>query len=303
VDGGRGGHRREASIVGVNPSPHEQEALANAVHWGRQLPADAVLSHEAAALLHGFPLYRVPTRLTVTRSRGRAAGTCDLKVLRAQLRPRDVTAVAGVPVTSPARTVVDLGRSLPFREALVVADGALRAGARRQDLHDVLRHQCNWPRVPKAMRVVRHGDGRAESALESVTRSRFVELSLPMPELQVDIFGRFGWVARVDFWWEFARTVGEADGRVKYVADELWAEKVRQDDIEDAGNQVIRWRWATAHAPDEEFAGRLRRAFSRGVLLRQQQPPSLTAHPHEPDHLHRTSRSSERPNRPKRSGS
>jgi hypothetical protein len=85
--------------------------------------------------------------------------------------------------------------------------------------------------VRHAMPVIRWADGRSESALESWTRGRFI-----------------------------VRTS---------CSDELWAEKQRQDDIEDAGYEVIRWIWRTAHAPDEEFARRLLRKLDRGLRLKQ----------------------------------
>ena len=119
------------------------------------------------------------------------------------------------------------------------------------------------------MPVVRQADARAESALESFTRSRFISLSLPMPQLQRNVVGASGWVARSDFLWDKFGVVGEADGKVKYLADELWAEKQRQDDVEDAGYEVIRWIWRTAHAPDKEFVERLLRKFGRGLWFKQ----------------------------------
>ena len=80
--------------------------------------------------------------------------------------------------------------------------------------------------------------------------------------------GASGWVARSDFLWEAYRVVGEADGKVKYLQDELWAEKQRQDDIEDADYEVIRWIWRTAHASDAEFTARLMRKLERGLRFR-----------------------------------
>lgn len=246
-------------------SEHAQRAR----DFGRQLPADAVISHESAAILFGLPTYDVPAAVRVTRIGGKGVRTSDLHISRARLRPRDRSTVDGIPVASMARTVVDLGRWLPFGQALVTADAGLRAGVRRHELQDVLRHQWTWPKVRHAMSVVRHADPRSESALESFTRSRFITLRLPMPDLQRNVSGASGWVARSDFLWDYYRVVGEADGKVKYLQDELWTEKQRQDDIEDAEYEVIRWIWRTAHAPDAEFARRLLRKLDRGLALKR----------------------------------
>src|SRR5690348_12353531 len=131
------------------------------------LPADAVISHEAAAVVLGYPVYSLPAAVKVSRTRGRGVRTSDVHVHVAQLRTADVAVVGDIRVTSGARTVVDLGRRLPFRESLVVADGAMRAGVRRRDLQERLRHQWTWPRVRAAMFTVRHANPKAESALES----------------------------------------------------------------------------------------------------------------------------------------
>lgn len=61
--------------------------------------------------------------------------------------------------------------------------------------------------------------------------------------------------------------MGEADGRVKYLQDELWEEKQRQEDIEDSDYEVIRWTWRRAHDPDAEFRRRLLRKLDRGLRL------------------------------------
>jgi hypothetical protein len=259
--------------------PHHQRVndyeLQRAEHLHRvkllaaALPADAVISHESAAVVLGYPVYALPAAVKVTRTRGRGVRTSDVHVHVAQLRPKDIVVVDGVQVTSGARTTVDLARRLPFRESLVVADGAMRRRVSRAEMNDVLRHQWTWPRIRAAMLTVRHANGKAESALESVVRSRFIELGLPMPELQMNIFAAGRWIARVDFDWSAYNAVGEADGRVKYLEDELWREKVRQEALEDTDREVIRWTWRTAHAPDDEFAARVWRKLRRGLYLRE----------------------------------
>lgn len=252
---------------------HDHEArrldhLARLERWAKCLPPDAVFSHESAALVHGFALVTIPRTTSVTRIRGRGFVAADLHVRRAGLRQRDVASVRGLRVTSPARAVVDLGRGLAFAHALVVGDAALRAGTRRLDMDDCLRHQWTWPRIRRAARVVAESDGRAETALESLTRSRFITLGLPRPRLQVSIVDTSSWVGRVDFEWKQFGVIGEADGRVKYTADELWAEKVRQDALEDAGYEVIRWTWQSAQVSDDEFRARFLRKVERGRHMR-----------------------------------
>jgi hypothetical protein len=62
----------------------------------------------------------------------------------AVLLPDEVTVVGGLPVTSVARTIADLGRELPFEVALVPADGALyRRLVTPEALDDCGRTRCS----------------------------------------------------------------------------------------------------------------------------------------------------------------
>jgi very-short-patch-repair endonuclease len=107
-----------------------------------------------------------------------------------------------------------------------------------------------------------------ESALESIVRGRLLLLGLPMPEPQVWVGDGAGTIGRVDFLWRAQRLVGEADGRLKYTDDVLWREKLRQERLADAGFTVVRWTWAQAHAPDEQFRRRVLAALDRAGSLR-----------------------------------
>ncbi|MCX6433100.1 MAG: hypothetical protein NTX29_10030 [Actinobacteria bacterium] len=98
--------------------------------------------------------------------------------------------------------------------------------------------------------------------LESASFAYFVEHRLPLPRLQVELrtdAGRF--VARVDVLWERSRLVGECDGRLKYaVADDLYREKRREDEIRALGYGVIRWGMADLRSP--ALAVRIRRLLT-----------------------------------------
>ena len=79
-------------------------------------------------------------------------------------------------------------------------------------------------------------------------------------------------IGRSDFAWEEFGTVGEFDGKAKYgallrpgqtAADAVYAEKLREDEIRDAGWQVARWTWPDFDRP-QVVRDRLQRAFVRG---------------------------------------
>jgi hypothetical protein len=222
----------------------------------RELGAGAVTSHVSAAVLHGIPVWHIPLdRVHVTRPR-RTGGRCGSRVHvhTAPLDPSELAVRAGVAVTSVARTVVDLARSVPFEEAVVVADAALAAGlVDRAELDQEVRQAQRWPGVPAARRVIGFADGRSESVGESRSRVALGRAGLPAPELQWEVWSARGLrLGRVDFWWRGSRTVGEFDGRVKYgrllrpgqdPGEAVFQEKLREDALRDEGLHVVRWTW------------------------------------------------------------
>ena len=193
---------------------------------------------------------------------------------RLPLTADEVVVVAGVSVTSLARTVVDLGRTLPLGQAVAAGDAARRAGLSSAELDEVLALAHGRPHVAAARRVVDLLDPRSESAGESASRVVLHELGIPPTSLQHEVFDASGrLIGRSDFAWEQHRTLGEFDGRVKYgrllrpgetAADAVYREKRREDALRDQGWQVVRWSWADLLQP-HLLADRLHRAFRRAA--------------------------------------
>lgn len=217
------------------------------------LSAEAVVSHQSAAVLHELPYAGdTPDRIHVTRltgSNGRSQGF--LTVHKAPLLPDEITAVDGVPVTTLARTAVDLARTSSYEWGVIAMDAALRLGADREELGaSVFRCGRMWG-VRRARAALDFADGRSESPLESVSRVQFSRMGIPMPEPQYVIRTPSGqFVARTDFGWEAERLVGEADGMIKYgellrpgqtAIDVVRAEKTREQAIRDQGFWIVRW--------------------------------------------------------------
>ncbi|WP_433664943.1 hypothetical protein ACQPW1_23960 [Nocardia sp. CA-128927] len=164
----------------------------------------------------------------------------------------ELTIVDGLRVLSPARTVVDLARTSPFEEAVVVGDAAMREY--RLTTNDLLESLEHWPRRPgaaKARRAIVFMDARSESPGESRSRVRMHLAGLPKPELQhvvTDVQANF--LARVDFALPEFGIVGEFDGRAKYgrllrpdttPAQAVYEEKLREDALRAQDLQVLRW--------------------------------------------------------------
>jgi Transcriptional regulator, AbiEi antitoxin/Protein of unknown function (DUF559) len=244
------------------------EAAAAWLSLGRR----PVLSHTSAALLHRLVLPDDPVvQLTADPRTLRSRRGDGFLLHAATLAPHHTAEVDGLPVTSVARTVVDLGRRLPFQQAVVLADDALhRRLVEREELERVLRDCAVWPRVRRAALVVAASDELAESPLETLCRLLFARHGLPPPDRQTLIIDpRDGWHARVDFCWPSHRTVVEADGRLKYSTPaDLWDEKLRQERIEEVGYAVLRVTWAQVTREPAATVARVLRAFLRGDRLR-----------------------------------
>lgn len=209
---------------------------------------NCVASAHSAALIHGLPTFELPAYASATRAEGAwRGGTRRVRI--APLPDHHVTVVDGLPVTTLARTVVDIARSASRRSAVVTGDAALRRGLLRDDLAVVLDECAAWSDVGKARRATAFLDARSESALESLSRVVFDEREVPPPELQMEIRVA-GEVYRVDFLWKDAPLIGEADGRAKYSLDPnrrpeqvVWTEKLREDALRDAGYSLVRWTY------------------------------------------------------------
>jgi hypothetical protein len=238
-----------------------------------QLPPGAVVSHVSAAVLLGLRVWGVPlTRVHVTRSResGGRRGR-QVHVHAAPLRSDEIVEVDGVPVTVPARMVVDTARRAPFTGSVVIADAALQAGlVDPAALTSAAERARGRPGVAQARRVVAFAQCGGHSVGESRSRVLLARAGLPPPVLQwpvTDGAGRH--VGTTDFAWPELGVVGEFDGLVKYgrllrpgqsPGDAVVAEKFREDRLRDEGLRVVRWIWRELDDFDLVVA-RLQRAF------------------------------------------
>jgi Protein of unknown function (DUF559) len=228
----------------------------------------ALVSHQSAALLHGLSLLNSLPADTVTLTLPTAKPwnrppTAGVVFHCADLLAEHVTRLYNLPVTTAARTVVDLARTLPFVDAVVVADSALHAEkAVKPELRQILDSCAGWPGVKQARRVVGFADERAGSALESAARVVFDEFGLDPPELQVTIHLPTH-AFLVDFFWSAHRVIVEADGLAKYTADkDLIAQFQRDRLLRDEGYKVVHFTWRELFKTPELVIARIRQAFA-----------------------------------------
>jgi hypothetical protein len=265
--------RRGAYVVGGLPKDpvrrHRLEIAAAVEH----LAAAAVVSHASGAVLHGLPLWAVPFgRVHVSRHRA-SGGRLGRRVHvhTAPLSADEIALVDGVPVTSVARTVVDIARTVAFEQAVVVADAALAMGlVTGEQLAVAVLRVTGWRGCPAARRVVAFADAGAKSPGESRSRVAIVQAGLPAPVLQWEVLEDRRSLGFADFGWPWLRTVGEFDGEIKYgrlvrpgqaPGDVVFAEKRREDRMRDTGLGVARWTWDELGPAFGPVADRIRRRF------------------------------------------
>src|SRR3954449_597350 len=225
----------------------------------------AVLSQFSAAALWGFWEWddRYP-EVTVPRTSSPKHPGVFIHRSRS-LAAVDTTRHRGIPVTSPARTALDLAARLdrrPLRRLVREAQGQRRVSARQ--LAEVLRRLAPCPGSPLLADVIAPGPAPPRSELEDVVLDLILAGGLEHPGVNVPIVvaGR-----RVipDFRWPAQRLVLEADGATWHdspVGREDDAE--RQALLEAAGERVLRVTWRQALTKQAETLARLRAAGAPG---------------------------------------
>lgn len=265
--------RLRRGLYAATDDAEAQLRAALLAHAGRQ----PRVSHLSAARLLGLPEPLTgwpPPELTSTRPP--TLRRPDLRIATAPLPTGHLARLRGVPITAPARTVVDCARVLHPRDGLAIADAGLRTRlVQMSALRDVLSFQAGWPGVVSARKSVHLASGRRESPFESWSAWGFSELGVMPDEWQIDVLdGSGAFVARCDAWWP--GVAGEADGRSKYrlaaaerggagpdeLFDVLAAERRREAAIRALNIDVVRWEARDVLSPDrlERLGRRIRDA-------------------------------------------
>ena len=229
--------------IGGNPSTREQVLMASVL----AVSPEAVVSHSSAAGLWGLLSWPRTVHVMTTRSRWRPK---QFSVHRtADLDAGHVTRVDGIPVTTPARTVVDLGSVAGRRTVGVALDGALRANLTSllevaSVIDDVSRQGRTGVGIARDLLMERQEwTGSTESPLEDLFRQIIEDAALPQPTPQLVVRDRYGvFIGRVDFGYPNQRLAIELDG-YQYHSDPgtFASDRVRQNALITAGYRLLRY--------------------------------------------------------------
>jgi len=245
----------------------------------------AVISHQSAAQAWGLPTpgfaawSDLPVAVTFAAGQEHSARSRTTVHHVAALPAGHVDRDAdGYPVTSLARTAIDLaaGRDLPG--ALVILDAAARklceryvVAPRRSDYanprlaaaaRDELRKVADVRPGSGLLGAIALADPARESAAESLSAGHFELAGLPRPAFQARIATPRG-TFYPDCLWESQRLIGECDGAVKYGRAQAYVqEKEREQALRDAGFRIVRWLAKEIMTAPEEVVARVSRSLA-----------------------------------------
>lgn len=207
---------------------------------------DAVASHQTAARVHEIPIPvgRYPEHVTVPRNQRRLRRK-ELVFHSREFNIGDVEVLAGVPVTRPARTLVDLTTTLPRTEAVWAVDDALRRDlVTRAEIDQCLTSRPGAPGDAQARTRVAEADGKAESILETAGRLTLADARLPLPVAQFEVRAPGGFVAFLDGAYPEKKVGLEFDGQSVHNAPEaLFRDRDRQNRLVALGWTILRYTW------------------------------------------------------------
>lgn len=212
------------------------------------VPEDAVVVDRHAGWLHGAEMVLAPNEhielapVTVFLPAGRGRlRNCLSDSGERTFRTDDLTELDGLRVTTPIRTTWDLGRNRWPERALAAMDQMLRLGrfSKAELCAGVERFRgARWVRTLRAVAPL--VDGRAESPPESVLRLRWIEVHLPTPVPQIEVWDGADFLARLDLGNEELRYAAEYDGDEWHGTPEQQAhDRRRRRTAEERGEWVI----------------------------------------------------------------
>jgi hypothetical protein len=173
----------------------------------------------------------------------------ELTGRRRYLLPDEISIVAGLPVTSPARTWIDLAERLSLPDLIAAGDSVLRMGVTPDELAEMVRRARRRRGVVRARVALPLLNARSRSRPESHLRYALVSCGLPEPKVNVAIYSAVGeWLAEPDLHYDEARLALEYNGADHAKVKRMRRDITREIDIKQRG----KW-WVEVFGPTEVF--------------------------------------------------
>jgi hypothetical protein len=163
----------------------------------------------------------------------------------------EVQTVDGIPVTSPARTALDLACRYPVGKAVAAVDALARATHLKMADVELLAERYKGRRGIRRARVALPlVDPGAESPRETWLRLLLIRAGFPPPQTQIPIYDEYGQlVAVVDMGWEHIKLA------VDYEGDHHWMDRRRFNHDIRRAEAVAELGWIDVRVTAEDTEG------------------------------------------------
>jgi hypothetical protein len=230
----------------------------------------AVISHWTAGWLWGLFRTSTTTHLIVPKQRRRRP---EFHLHRASLRAVDATEIDGIPVTSLARTLLDLAALVKperlaklLKRANELEDDEGRGLFDLAEVSELLSRSKGHPGhrpLTRALRIYRDDPAVIRSDLEDEFRTLVRRAGLPAPASNVNVAGY-----EIDCWWEDAQFGVELDVYATHGSPlSFEQDRIRIDDLMALGIEVTRVTDVRLEEEPQKVMQRL-----RGHLARRRWP-------------------------------
>jgi very-short-patch-repair endonuclease len=251
---------RGVYAVGHDRVPREGRWLAGVLACGR----GAVLSHRSGAALWGLMSYEGKVEVAAPAHRRKRDG---LHARRANLEPDEQTIYRAVPVTTVARTLLDLGAVVsPERVRRAVQEAE---ALRLFDLRQVQLLVDRYPRrrgtaaIREAVQVVADSVGRTREELEERFRSLVLGANLPAPIYNETL--ELGEITiEPDAYWPKQGLIVELDSRTFHGTSTAFdRDRMRDQHALAVGLRVMRITWNHLTRQERATVRNLRKALAQ----------------------------------------
>lgn len=219
--------------------------------------ADALISHVTAAALQGLRSHPVgPIDVTIPGRRVRVRG---LRTHEGPVAAAERRTVAGIPVTSPARTLLDMAPSLTARELVdAVEQAQVKRLVTKRDITATLARAGARPGV-RALRAVADEPAFTRSRAERRLVALLRVAKLPQPT-----FNTFSEGYEVDALWRSERVVLEFDSYAFHATKAAFLrDRQKSAALERARHVVLRTTWHELTQGSHALIARTAEALAR----------------------------------------
>lgn len=185
-----------------------------------------------------------------------------VRIYRTELQRDEVTKLDAIPVTTAARTLFDLARSISGRDLeQAVAEALARRVTDRACIEAIAKRYARRPAARRLMALMGSDQepALARSAAEEALLLLIRRAGLPHPEMNVRVHG-----FEVDLYWRAEGLVAEMDGFAFHASRRSFeADRRRDAMLAAAGLRVMRVTWRQLQNEREALLVRLAQALLR----------------------------------------